>query len=118
MKKLMALTLAGTMLLGGSMVYAGGACCPSKANKAAKTEKAVNCGDETFSKLNLSDEQKKKVEALRAECKKDGCTASMHEKFTKSMKEILTADQYTQWESECQKVSKGSCPMKKDEPKS
>jgi hypothetical protein len=116
MKKLIALTLAGTMLLGGSMVYAGSACCPAK-SKEAKAGKDAYCSD-VLSKLNLTDDQKKKVAALREECDKGGCTEAGKGKYYQGLKEILTPEQLTQCKSECEKVNKSACPFMKSDPKS
>jgi hypothetical protein len=116
MKKLFAVLMAGVVLLGGSMVYAGGACCAG--GDSAKADKAMGCSSDVMSKLNLTDDQKTKVAALKADCMKGGCNAESREKFTKGMKDILTADQYTQWQAACQKVTKGECPMHKSDSKS
>lgn len=121
MKRILSLLVAGVVLMGGSMAFAGGACCASKDGaKDAKTDKSVGCSGETLSKLNLTDEQKKKVEALKAECTKDGgCSEGNHAKFMKGLKEILTADQLAQCKAACEKDGKSGCPMmKKDDSKS
>lgn len=123
MKRILSWMLVSAVLASGPALYAGGACCPSKksdktAAKADQADKAGGCGD-VLSKLNLTDEQKKKVEALKADCDKDGCTEATQAKFMKGLKEILTAEQIAQCKAECEKANKTACPMmKKDEPKS
>ncbi len=114
MKKFVGFALMGAMLLGGSMVYAGGACCSGHGDSA----KAMGCGSDTLSKLNLTPDQQKKVDALVAECSKGKCTPEARDNFTKAMKDILTADQFTQWQAAIAKASKGECPMHKSDTKS
>lgn len=121
MKRILSLMVAAVVLMGGSMAFAGGACCASKGDaKDAKAEKSAGCSSDTLSKLNLTDEQKKKVDALKAECVKDGeCSEANHAKFMKGLKEILTADQIAQCKAACEKDDKSGCPMlKKDDSKS
>ena len=85
MKKFVGFALLGAMLLGGSMVYAGGACCAGKGDSA----KSMGCSSDTLSKLNLTEDQQKKVDALVAECTKGKCTPEARANFTKAMKDIL-----------------------------
>lgn len=122
MKRIVCMAVAGAIMLAGSMVHAGSACCASKKDartdaKADKAEKAVGCGD-VLSKLNLTDNQKKKVEALKADCDKESCTEATQAKFIKGLKEILTADQLSQCKAECEKANKTACPLMKTDPKS
>ncbi len=113
MKKFVGFALLGAMLLGGSMVYAGGACCSGHGDT-----KAMGCSSDTLSKLNLTPDQQKKVDALVAECSKGKCTPETRANFTKAMKDILTADQYNQWQAAVAKASKGECPAHKSDTKS
>jgi len=96
MKKLFAVMMVGAMMIGGSMAFAGGACC-SGGDGAAKADKMMGCNSDTMAKLNLTDDQKTKVAALKADCMKNGCNAEARTKFSTGMKDILTADQLTQW---------------------
>lgn len=105
MKKVIGLVLAGIIAVNVSASYAGDACC--KGGAAKPEAKAEACMD-SFAKLNLTDEQKTKLAALKVECVQGKCTAEAHEKFMKGAKEILTADQLKQWEADSQKV--GKCP--------
>ncbi len=84
--------------------------CCKKGDKAEKADKAMcrsgGCPMTTAcEKLNLTDEQKAKVEALKAEIMKD-----MQEKCMKGMESILTPEQFAQFKEACEK----SCPMKKE----
>ncbi len=115
MRRLFATMIAGAMLAGGSIVYADGACCAGHGD-SAKGDKAMTCND-TFSKLNLTEDQKSKLAALKADCMKTGCTPESRDKFMKGLKQILTADQYSQFQSACEKAAKAGCPMAQTEAK-
>lgn len=115
---LMAIALVG-FALGASSVYAGDACCASKKNSNIST-KADACGD-VFSKLNLTDEQKVKVAALKKECDATECTISSRQKMIEGMKGILTAEQLEKCKAECAKNAKGDksgCPLMSADEKS
>jgi hypothetical protein len=71
-------------------------CCATTAS--AKKEW---CAD--YAKLNLSSEQKTKLTTLQEKCMKQGCTEESRAKFLKGAKKFLSADQYAQLKSECDK---------------
>jgi hypothetical protein len=73
-------------------------CCASH----SKTSK-MDCSH-TYAKLNLSPEQKVKLDALVAECDKGGCTKESTEKFMKSAEGILSKEQYAALKAECAKM--------------
>lgn len=106
MKKAFGVMLAGVVLLGGVAAFAGDGCCA-----AGSATKATDC----FAKLNLTAQQKAKVEALQAECKTNGCTATAYSKLAAGLKAILTPDQYTQWTAACEQAkgatAGGKCPF-------
>ena len=103
MKKVLGLMLVGMLVLGTVTVNAGSGCC-----SAGGATKATEC----FAKLNLTAEQKTKVEALLAECKTTGCTTMAQEKMTAGLKTILTPEQYTQWTAACEQAKgNGKCPF-------
>ena len=111
MKRLFAFAVAGVIALGAASVYAGGGCCA--AGKAKSEAKAGRCAD-MFAKYNLTDEQKTKFAALEAECDKTGCTEASHAKMMSGAKEILTPEQYSQWQADCDKAKAGGqCPYMK-----
>ncbi len=100
--------LVSVLLLGAGSVFAGEGCCPS----GGGTAKAANC----FAKLNLTAEQKSKIDALQANCKTSGCSATAHEKLAAQLKAILTTEQYTQWTKACEQAKgAGKCPAKAKE---
>jgi hypothetical protein len=86
-----------------SPVFAGGgkACCA----KSASNDKAM-CTD--FASLNLTADQKSKLEAWQSECVKAGCTKESRAKFLHQAKGILSADQYAKLRAQCEKSGKKS----------
>ena len=63
----------------------------------------------SFTKLNLSAEQKTKMDALVQKCNKDGCTKESMEAFMKSAEGVLSKDQMATLKVECSKMhDKGS----------
>jgi len=89
------LALIATALLAANSAFAGGACCAGKS-----ADHKMECA-KTYAKLNLTPEQKTKLEAAQDQCQKDGCTKETMDKFKQSAKGILSAEQYAQFESEC-----------------
>jgi hypothetical protein len=96
MMKLKGLAFIAVAAFAVTTAYAGDkACCASH----AKNDKA-GCSHD-YAKLNLSAEQKTKMETLQADCKKGGCTKESMEKFMKSAEAILTPEQFATLKSEC-----------------
>ena len=54
--------------------------------------------------LNLTIDQNAKLTAWQKECMKDGCTKEGRAAFMKKAKAILSADQYAQLKSECDRT--------------
>jgi hypothetical protein len=98
MIKLTAVTLVtGAMLCAGA-AFAGEkkgehACCAT-----AFKEKAA-CAD--YAKMNLTAEQKTKLEAWQADCVKAGCTKESRSAFLKKAEGILSKDQYATLKAQC-----------------
>lgn len=119
MKRLVALMVAVAVVIGVQSAFAGAGCgkCPASKAKADKSSACV-----ATEKLNLTAEQKTKVEALVAECQKGKCDKAAKEKIQAGMKEILTAEQYKQWEEQCKtacaKDGKSGCGLAKKTEKS
>ena len=63
-------------------------------------EKAA-CADLAY--LNLTGEQKTKLETWQADCMKAGCTKESRAKFLKQAKGILSTEQYAKLKTECDK---------------
>ena len=74
-----------------------------KDKDAACCAKDAKMTTETFSKLNLSAEQKTKMDALVEKCNKDGCTKESMEAFMKSAEGVLSKEQMAMLKAECAK---------------
>ena len=101
MTKLTSLAFIATAALAVATLQAGDkSCCAAYAKGHGKM-----CMTETYAKLNLTEAQKTKLDALHAEADKDGgCTKESMEKFMKSAENILSKDQYATLKAECAKV--------------
>jgi hypothetical protein len=89
--------VAAAMLIASSAFAGGKACC---AKGVSNTEKTA-CADLTA--LNLTPDQKAKIEAWQAECMKAGCTKESRQTFLKQAKGILSAEQFAQLKEGCKK---------------
>jgi Spy/CpxP family protein refolding chaperone len=102
MNKIVTLSLAAAFAVTASSAFAGNkpgqTCC---ANHIGKKE----CS-EIYAKLNLTPDQKTKLDAFQQRCEKDGCTDDSMKKFFAEAKGVLTPEQYTQLEAECGKMEK------------
>ena len=110
MRKFLALAVAAVVALGAASVFAGEGCCGGMSKSSAK---GGACGD-MFSKLNLTPEQKAKVETLKQDCLKATSTSEFHAMFNNGLERILSPDQLAQWETHSGKVkASGECPYMK-----
>jgi hypothetical protein len=91
-----AAALAVTSAYAGDKEKDGG-CCATQANNK------MDC-TQTYAKLNLSADQKTKMDALVAKCNKDGCTKESMEAFMKSAEGILSKEQMATLKTECSKM--------------
>src|SRR5882672_6123395 len=99
MKKIATLSLVAAVAVSASSAFAGGkTCC---ANQAGKME----CS-QIYAKLDLTPDQKTKLDSFQARCEKDGCTEGSMEKFFASAKGVLSSEQYAQLKAECSKMPK------------
>ena len=89
--------VAAATLLASSAVAGDKACCAKGASHADKTA----CAD--LAALNLTPDQKAKIEAWQAECMKGGCTKESRQTFLKQAKGILSAEQFAQLKAACKK---------------
>src|SRR5436190_2214314 len=95
MMKTKALTILAAIAFAATSVYAGSgkACC---ANQTGKME----CS-QIYAKLNLTPKQRTKLDALQAQCEKEGCTKESMDKFMASAKHVLSNEQYAQLKAAC-----------------
>ena len=73
-------------------------CCAAHAKNGK-----MHCA-QSYAKLNLSSEQKVKLEKLEAQCNKAGCTKEGMDKFMKSAEAILSKEQFAALKAECARM--------------
>ena len=61
----------------------------------------------SMASLNLTPDQKTKMDAAMEEHHKAGCNEASEAKFMETAKGILTPDQYAKFETQCKKGEKG-----------
>ncbi|CAN5436288.1 hypothetical protein BH20VER3_BH20VER3_06200 [soil metagenome] len=94
-------SLIAIALLAATPAFAGDmTCCSSKTGK-------MECA-QIYAKLNLTPEQKAKLDSYQEACEKDGCTEGSMKKYFAQAKEVLSAEQYTQLKAECTEMEKYS----------
>ena len=101
MTKLIAVVTAG--LFAAATMFAGehGDCTKQVGNQA-KMACTVS-----LASLNLTSDQKTKMDAVIEEHHKAGCTEASEAKYMESAKSILTPEQYAKFEAQCKKSDKG-----------
>jgi hypothetical protein len=96
MIKITSIALMAAATLIASSAFAGDkACCAKGASHTDKTA----CAD--LAALNLTPDQKAKIEAWQAECMKGGCTKESRQTFLKQAKGILSEEQFAQLKAAC-----------------
>jgi Spy/CpxP family protein refolding chaperone len=95
MTKLIALVVAGVFAAGTMFAGEHGDCA-----KKAGSEGKMACMA-SFATLNLTADQKTKMETLMTEHHKAGCTEASEAKFMKDVEGILTPDQFAKFKAEC-----------------
>jgi len=89
--------VTAAMLISSSAFAGDKACCAKGVSHTGKTA----CAD--LAALNLTPDQKAKIEAWQAECMKAGCTKERRQTFLKRAKGILSVEQFAQLEAACKK---------------
>ena len=97
MTKLIALVAAGLFVAGTMFAGEHGDC-----TKQAGYKGKMAC-EVSLASLNLTPEQKTKMDTLMTEHHKAGCTDASETKFMKDAEGILTPDQYAKFKAECNK---------------
>ncbi len=90
--------LAVGMLMALSAFGGDKACCAKGTANAG-----VACVN--LATLNLTADQKTKIEAWQAECMKAGCTKESRQTFLSRSKAILSAEQFAQLKAQCKKTA-------------
>lgn len=101
MNKLIALVAAGLLAAGTTFAGAHGDC-----TKQVKNDAKMAC-EASVANLNLTAEQKTKMDAVMAEHHKAGCSEASEEKYMQEAKAILNKDQFAQLKAECKAEHKG-----------
>ena len=94
MTKLIAIAVAGLFVAGTMFAGEHGKCTTKVGNKMAACEVSL-------ASLDLTADQKTKMEAVMAEHHKAGCTDASEAKYMKETKAILTKEQYAKFKAEC-----------------
>jgi Spy/CpxP family protein refolding chaperone len=97
MTKLIALVAAGAFAAGTMFAGEHGDCA-----KKAGNEGKMAC-TASLASLNLTADQKTKMETAMTEHHKAGCTDATEAKFMKDAEGILTPDQFAKFKAECNK---------------
>jgi len=95
MTKILALVAAGMFATGA--VFAGEhGDCTKQVGNTTKPACSVN-----MASLNLTADQKTKMDAAMAEHHKAGCSEASEAKYTEEAKSILTKEQFAKFEAQC-----------------
>lgn len=99
MKKFTGIALVAAVAFAVTPAFAGDkekdhACCAT----GAKMDSA------SFATLNLSAQQKTKMDALLQKCNKAGCTKESMDAFMKSAESVLSKEQMATFKAECAKT--------------
>jgi Spy/CpxP family protein refolding chaperone len=102
MTKLIALVAAGAFAA-GTMFAGEHGDCAKKAGNEGKMACTVS-----FASLNLTPDQKTKMETAMTEHHKAGCTEANEAKFMKEAEGILTPEQFSKFKAACKKEHAGA----------
>src|SRR5438477_3047287 len=98
-KTTLAVVIAGVLAASASFA-AGKGCCSKDMQQASNT----NASCMNLASLNLTKDQNAKLTAWQKECMKNGCTKESRAAFMKKARVILSADQYAQLKSACDRT--------------
>jgi Spy/CpxP family protein refolding chaperone len=102
-------TFTGLALLAAAALAVTPAFAGDKDKDHACCATGTKMDSASFSKLNLTAEQKTKMDGLLEKCNKDGCTKESMTAFMKSAEGVLSKEQMATLKAECSKM-----PNKKD----
>ena len=105
MSKIITTAFVVAAMLAASSAFAGDHACCAKGAANAHSMECIN-----LASLNLTPDQKTRIETWQAECMKAGCTKQSRESFLTHAKGILSAEQFAQLKAQCKnmRVSKKS----------
>ena len=100
MNKVITTVLVAAAMLAASSAFAGDHACCAKGTSNAQSMACVN-----LASLNLTPDQKTKIETWQAECMKAGCTRESRQTFLGRAKGILSPQQFVELKAQCKKNS-------------
>ena len=100
MIKITTTALIAVGMLMTSSAFAGDKACCAKGASKANSMACVN-----LATLNLTPDQKTKIETWQGECMKAGCTKESRKTFLNQAKGILSAEQFAQLKAQCKKTA-------------
>ena len=100
MTKLIALVTAGLFAAGTMFAGAHGNCTKQVGNEAKAACQV------SLASLNLTPDQKTKMDAAMAKHEKAGCSEASEAKYMKEAKAVLTKEQWREFKAECKKGEK------------
>ena len=100
MKRISITALVAAAMLAASSAFAGDHACCAKGAANAHSMECIN-----LASLNLTLDQKTKIETWQAECMKAGCTKQSRQTFLDHAKGILSAEQFAQLKAQCKKTA-------------
>ena len=98
MIRILTATLVAAAMLAASSAFAADHACCAKGAANAHSMACVN-----LASLNLTPDQKNKVEAWQTECMKAGCTKESRQIFLGHAKGILSTEQFAELKAQCKK---------------
>jgi len=100
MIKITTIALVAVAMLTASSAFAGDkACCA----RGASNKSSMSCVN--LATLNLTPDQKTKIETWQTDCMKAGCTKESRQTFLSHAKGILSAEQFAQLKAQCKKTA-------------
>jgi hypothetical protein len=100
MIKITTIALVAAAMLTASSAFAGDKACCAKGASNTSSMACVN-----LATLNLTPDQKARIEAWQADCMKAGCTKGSRQTFLSRAKGILSAEQFAQLKAQCKKTA-------------
>jgi hypothetical protein len=100
MNKIISTALVVAAVLAASSAFAGDKACCAKGASHSNSTACVN-----LATLNLTADQRAKIEAWQSECMKAGCTKESRQTFLNRAKGILSAEQFAQLKARCNKTA-------------
>jgi len=100
MIKITTAVLVAAAMLTASSAFAGDKACCAKGASNTGSMACVN-----LATLNLTPDQKTKIETWQADCMKAGCTKESRQTFLSRAKGVLSTEQFAQLKAQCKKTA-------------